>query len=138
MVESIMPKNFNSKVFDDVRLKFILVGALNYIAGVSIFAMNFLIFKESINYILIFTISQFIAVLFSHFTQRTLVWKSFNSYWGELLRFAGAYVGIYISNLLLLFVAVSYFEFPVLASQLCASLFLVFASFVFQKKWIFA
>lgn len=133
-----MPRESKSNLIDDLRFRFILIGGLNYMAGVSIFAISFLLFKESINYILIFTISQVIAVLFSHLTQRTLVWKSFNPYFPELLKFAISYAGIYVVNLLMLFVAVSYFRFPVLASQLCASLFLVFTSFVFQKKWIFS
>ena len=123
---------------DDVRSKFILVGILNTIAGFVIFTALYLLLKDKIFYVIILLISQILAIVFSHSTQRILVWKSQNEYVPELTKFASSYLVVSIANFSLLSVAVEVFSFAVLSSQYCISIILVFATYILQKKWIFS
>jgi hypothetical protein len=81
-------------VLEDPRAKFLLVGFLNTVAGFVIFTVLYMVLKDQISYLAILLITQVLAVMFSHSTQRILVWKSTGSYAFELVRFSGSYAAI--------------------------------------------
>ena len=123
--------------FEDVRSKFLLVGFLNTIVGSVIFTGLYFILKEQISYLLILLISQIFAVLFSHSTQRTLVWKSTESFLPEFFRFSASYAVIGIVNIVLLRIAVDSMNYPVLISQFAIGIILILTNYIVQKNLIF-
>jgi putative flippase GtrA len=129
--------HFRKLLFEDVRSKFVLIGILNTVFGFAIFTLLYMILKEKMSYMAILLMAQIVAVMFSHSTQRVLVWKSGNEYFPELAKFASSYLVITAVNLLLLGIAVDFLDFPVLTSQYAIGALLVVAMFLIQKKWIF-
>jgi putative flippase GtrA len=124
-------------VLEDPRAKFLLVGFLNTVAGFVIFTVLYMVLKDQISYLAILLITQVLAVMFSHSTQRILVWKSTGSYAFELVRFSGSYAAIGLVNLVLLRIAVETLMYPVLMSQFAIGMILTLISYVVQKKLIF-
>ena len=90
------------------------------------------------SYLLILLLSQGLAVLFSHFTQRKFVWRSNNSYLLELGKFGSSYLLITAVNVVSLSVAVEYFDLPVLPSQYTIGAVLILSSYLIQKRLVFA
>jgi putative flippase GtrA len=128
---------FRKLFSEDVRSKFVLIGILNTLFGFAIFTLLYMILREKITYMAILLMSQIVAVMFSHSTQRILVWKSGSEYFPELAKFASSYLLITVVNLFLLRIAVDFLDFPVLISQYTIGALLVVAMFLIQKKWIF-
>ena len=129
--------HFGKLYFEDARLKFLLVGFLNTIAGFVIFTGLYFILKDQISYMLILLITQVFAVTFSHSTQRSLVWKSTASYLPEFFRFSASYSVIGIVNLVLLHIAVDFMNYPVLFSQFVIGIILILTNYIIQKNLIF-
>jgi putative flippase GtrA len=124
-------------LLDDTRAKFFLVGFLNTIAGFVIFTVLYLALKDEISYMVIVLITQLLAVMLSHSTQRILVWKSTGPYILEFVRFSATYAAIGLVNLVLLRIAVETMMYPVLMSQYAIGIVLALASYVIQKNLIF-
>jgi putative flippase GtrA len=124
-------------LLEDTRAKFLLAGFLNTVAGFVIFTVLYMVLKDQISYMVILLISQVFAVMFSHSTQRILVWKSTRPYTFELVRFSGSYAAIGLVNLVLLRIAVEAMMYPVLISQFAIGIILTLISYVVQKKLIF-
>ena len=121
----------------DVRGKFLLVGFVNTVVGFAIFTALYILFSNELNYLVILCLSQTTAIVFSHATQRNLVWKTSGPYLSELLKFSTAYIVISVANFILLRIAVDFFSFPVLKSQYFVSVLLISLAFIIQKLWIF-
>lgn len=130
-------KDWLLRKFDSERVRYLFVGGINTAFGFVLFTGMYLVFQSRLNYILIFLISQLLAVLFSHFMQRKYVWHSVNSYRNELTKFATSYVVVSLANLALLAVAVDLMSLPVLISQYVIGLALVLGNYFSQKHWVF-
>ena len=130
-----MPSKKN--LFEDTRARFLLVGFLNTIAGFVIFTALYFVLNDQISYMIIALITHVFAVMFSHSTQRILVWKSNGSYMPELVRFSASYAAIGFVSLVLLRIAVETMMYPVLMSQYAIGITLTLISYVVQKKLIF-
>ena len=126
-----------NQVLVDLRAKFVLVGLLNTVVGFSIFTGLYLLFSKELNYLVILCISQSVAIVFSHNSQRNLVWKTKGPYFPELLKFSMAYIVISVANFILLRIAVDLFNFPVLKSQYVISILLISLAYIIQKLWVF-
>jgi putative flippase GtrA len=96
-----------------------------------------IVFKNQLSYLVIFLISQLIAVAFSHFTQRHYVWRSTKKYKNELVKFSASYVVVSILNLVLLAIAVDLLAWSVLFSQYSIGLALIVGNYFSQKYWVF-
>ena len=123
---------------EDARTKFLLVGFVNTIVGFAIFTGLYALLSNDLNYLVILCLSQSAAIVFSHNTQRNLVWKTNGPYLSELLKFSSVYVVLSVANLILLRIAVDNFNFSVLKSQYFVSVLLISLAFTIQKLWIFA
>ena len=130
-------KEFVLRKSEDERVRYLFVGGINTAFGFVLFTGMFLVFQSHVNYILIFLFSQLLAVLFSHFTQRSYVWRSANTYGNELAKFATSYVVVSLINLFLLAVAVDGLSLSVLVSQYVIGLALVLGNYFSQKHWVF-
>jgi putative flippase GtrA len=124
-------------LLDDVRAKFLLVGSLNTIAGFAIFTALYFVLKDQIPYMIIALITHVFSLMFSHSTQRILVWKSNGSYIPELVRFSASYAAIGLVSLVSLRIAVETMMYPVLMSQYAIGIALTLTSFIVQKNFIF-
>ena len=121
----------------DTRTKFLLIGFLNTIAGFVIFTALYFVLKDQISDLIIVLITQVLAVMFSHSTQRILVWKSTESYILEFVRFSATYAAIGLVNLALLRISVETMNFPVLSSQYAIGTLLILVNYFAQKHLIF-
>jgi putative flippase GtrA len=130
--------HLNRNLLEDVRTKFVAVGVVNTLAGFGIFTVFYFVLNEKLSYLLILIISQIFAVIFSHSTQRKLVWKSKKPFLPELAKFGSSYVLITFVNIVLLSLAVETLELSVLFSQYVIGAILVLSMYFIQKKWIFA
>jgi len=130
--------HLNRNLLEDVRTKFVAVGVVNTLAGFGIFTVFYFVLNEKLSYLLILIISQIFAVIFSHSTQRKLVWKSKKPFLPELAKFGSSYVLITFVNIVLLSLAVESLGLPVLLSQYVIGAILVLSMYFIQKKWIFA
>ena len=130
--------HLNRNLLEDVRTKFVAVGVVNTLAGFGIFTVFYFVLNEKLSYLLILIISQIFAVIFSHSTQRKLVWKSKKPFLPELAKFGSSYVLITFVNIVLLSLAVESLELTVLFSQYVIGAILVLSMYFIQKKWIFA
>ena len=122
---------------EDERVRYLFIGGINTGFGFIVFTGMYLALQNLMNYILIFLISQFLAVLFSHFTQRRYVWRSKNVYRIELAKFATSYTFVSLINLALLALAVDVLHLPVLISQYLIGFALVLGNYFSQKHWVF-
>ena len=130
--------HLNRIFLEDVRTKFVAVGIVNTLAGFGIFTVLYFVLNKQLSYLLILLISQIFATIFSHSTQRKLVWKSNKHYLRELVKFGSSYVLISFINVVLLRFAVESLELSVLFSQYAIGAMLISLMYYVQKKWIFA
>lgn len=118
-------------------LRYVVVGGWNTFFGVGLFTVLYLAFRGRIGYVAILAVTQVIAVLQSHLTQRLLVWRSRGHYVSELLRFSALYVVYYFANLGLLKTGVEVLGFPVLPTQWALTLLLILPMYLAQRSWAF-
>ena len=137
MDEKMKIKDWFSAKFVDERFRFVFIGAINTAFGFLLFTVLYFLLDRKIHYILIFSTTQVIAVVFSHFMQRNFVWHSEKSYIKELAKFGATYVVVSIANVLLLTVAVEYLEFSTLYSQYAIGFALIVTTYFSQKHWVF-
>ncbi len=130
-------KHWFSAKFADERVRYLIFGALNTAFGFLLFTGLYFLLVEKVHYIAIFIITQAIAVIFSHFTQRNFVWKSKKSYKKELAKFGTTYLLASIANVMLLVTAVEYLEFSALYSQYAIGFAIIMATYFSQKYWVF-
>ena len=130
-------RNTIANFTQNLRMRFLLVGIVNTVFGFTLFTTAYLLLNGIVDYVAIFIFCQGIAIMFSHATQRKYVWKSSESYFWELMKFCSSYIGISILNLLLLYVAVDIYLYPVLISQYLIGAALVLVSYVVQKQFVF-
>jgi len=119
------------------ELKYLVVGIWNTAFGVAIFGALLFALEDRAGYVVVLTISSVISVAQSHFAQRKLVWSTSASYSHELVRFSSVYGAQYILNLLLLWIAVDIWAFPVFLSQLVIAGALIVTFYFVNKKWTF-
>jgi putative flippase GtrA len=118
-------------------VRFLIVGGWNTVFGVGFFTGFYLVAHGVIGYAAVLTISQVVAILQSHLTQRYLVWRSRGAYFRELARFSVLYIVTYFVNLGLLALGVDYFGFAVLPTQWTITALLIFPTYTFQRVWAF-
>jgi putative flippase GtrA len=135
--EAVKIKDWLSTKFADERVRYILVGAVNTLFGFLFFVGSYLLLKDYAHYLVIFLFVQVVAVTFSHFMQRKIVWKSNAVYFPELMRFSLTYVFAAILNVGLLWLSQEFFSQTVLLSQFIIGTLLIPVMFLFQKYWTF-
>jgi putative flippase GtrA len=118
-------------------LRYVLVGGWNTGFGVGFFTALYLFSGTTLGYITVLTVAQIVAVLQSHLTQRTLVWRSHAPYLPELLRFSTIFAVTFGANLVLLGVCVAALHTPVLVTQWSLTLLLLLPTYLVQRSWAF-
>lgn len=130
-------KDWFSAKFADERVRYLLVGAMNTLFGFLFFVGSYLLLEDYAHYLVIFLFVQVVAVTFSHFMQRKIVWKSNAVYFPELMRFSSTYVFAAFLNAGLLWLSQELFSQTVLLSQFIIGTLLIPLMYVLQKYWTF-
>lgn len=116
---------------------FVLVGGLNTLFGFLLFTFLYFLLIDLFSKFFIVAISTLISIIFSHFTQRSIVWKSNKNYFKEFLTFSSWYLMILVINLILLYVFTDFYKFNTLLTQYVISGVLIGLMFFVQKLFIF-
>ena len=119
-----------------MKRKYLFVGALNTLFSVILFYI-LLQLLQNVQYQVVLFACFVIANLQSHFTQRSLVWKSRNPYHLELMRFLAGAIGIFLLNVLILTFLVEILGFPTFQSQVFLTIALAVLNYFFQKNAVF-
>lgn len=130
-------KHWFSAKFADERVRYILVGVVNTLFGFLFFVGSYFLLEDYAHYLVIFLFVQVVAVTFSHFMQRRIVWKSNAGYFPELMRFSSTYVFAAFLNAGLLWLSQEFFSRTVLLSQFIIGTLLIPLMYVLQKYWTF-
>ena len=87
----------------ETKVRFLLVGALNTVVGLSVFPLLFfLIPPEEIQYLYILTISHLICISFSFVTNKLLVFQTSGNHMSELTKFILFHILNFLMNLVML------------------------------------
>ena len=116
--------------------RYLLVGLWNSVFGVGIF----LILSQSFPKLsdsLILLIAYVVSIVQAHFMQRKFVWNSSENYFQELVRFSGAYISLFVANLVLLQVFVRFVGLNRSVSQVIIVLILTVVMFFVNKNGVF-
>ncbi|OGD88358.1 hypothetical protein A3D81_01240 [Candidatus Curtissbacteria bacterium RIFCSPHIGHO2_02_FULL_40_17] len=127
---------FKSTQGENFRLssKFIFVGILNTIVGYGLFA---LLIDLNIFYLLSLTISHIAGTIHSYLWNRLFTFKSKSSIVKEITKFVTVYTFIYLTNFVLLYVAVDLLQLNTLIAQLFILGVVTVISFLSQRYWTF-
>ena len=116
--------------------RYFLVGVWNSAFGVGIFLILSQGFPK-LNDSLILFLSYVISIVQAHFMQRKFVWNSNESYFGELIRFSGAYISQFVANLILLQAFVRFGGLNRSLSQVIIVFILTVVMYFVNKKGVF-
>ena len=119
-----------------VTTRYLLVGIWNSLFGVGTFLILSQGFPKLYDSLVLF-FSYVISIAQAHFTQRKLVWKSQERYFGELFRFSGAYISQFVVNLILLQVFVQFIGLNRSVSQMIIVVLLTVGMYFINKKGVF-
>jgi putative flippase GtrA len=119
------------------KLRFLLIGGANTAFGLFAFAALYFLLPESVHYLIILVLANFVSVLFAYFMLKIFVFQTKGSYLKEFVRCYSVYLSILGLNAVLLFICVSLLHFPVLLSQIGVTVLLVIYSYIGHKKFSF-
>ena len=128
---------FDIEIFLNVKYRYITFGIWNWLFGVLVFLILSVFFKSTLHYNLLVLISYLVSSTQAHLIQRKFVWKSNNPYPSELIRFILSYIGMFISNILLLTLIVNITNFSPTVLQLIISPILVIFMYIVNKTFVF-
>jgi len=133
----ILKFGFNIKIFSNVKHRYIVFGIWNWFFGLLVFLVLSLFFKSTLHYNLLVLISYLISSTQAHFIQRKFVWRSNNRYPSELIRFILSYMGMFVSNILILTIIVNVTNFSPTVLQLIISPTLIIFMYIVNKTFVF-
>ena len=128
---------FVIKIFLNVKYRYVIFGIWNWLFGALVFLILSVFFKSTLHYNLLVLISYLVSSTQAHFIQRKFVWKSNNLYPSELIRFILSYMGMFISNILILTIIVNITNFSPTVLQLIISPTLVIFMYIVNKTFVF-
>jgi len=120
------------------RVRYLIVGGINTVFGLSLFAALDLTIAPEVGHYVVLTIAQAVSIVVAHATQRRFAWLSRASYPRELARFSSVYLVAYLINLALLYLAHAQFGAPVIPAQVVITALLVAGTFMVHRVWTFA
>ena len=121
----------------NLKKRYLIFGVWNWLFGVIVFLVLTYFLKTTVHYNLLVFFSYVISSTQAHFIQRKFVWFSNNYYPAELLKFILSYIGMFISNIILLTALVSITNLsPTLLQLFIAPILVIFMYFV-NKIFVF-
>lgn len=125
------------KVWLNEKVRYILIGAFNTFFGYSVFAGLWLLWGQSLHYIVLLSISHVIAVTNAFFGYRVWVFRKKGGMFSDFIRFNLVYLGTFIFNILALPALVEGMNFHPLLAQALVIVVTVLASYVLHRRFSF-
>jgi putative flippase GtrA len=125
------------KAWRNEKFRYLLIGAYNTFVGYSVFATLWILWGQSLHYIVLLSISHVIAVTNAFFGYRIWVFRKSNGGWGDFVRFNMVYLGAFFFNVLLLPVLIEGVNFHPLVAQALIVIVTVVASYILHRRFSF-
>lgn len=122
---------------ENEKLRFLVVGAANTLAGYLIFAALYLMLDTWLHYLLVAFASHFLAVCFAYALQRTIVFRSTGAIWPEFLRYNLSLLTVLGAGMAGLLVLVAGFGLPPLLAQAVVTVLSVMGSYIAHRRFSF-
>jgi putative flippase GtrA len=120
------------------EFRFLLIGGINTIFGISIFPFLYYIFSPlRVGYIVIFILSFFFATLFSFCTNKYIVFRTSGDVLSEYLKFMSFQSFHFLINIIFLPLVVETFKFTPLFVQPAFVVLVVITSYFWYSKKTF-
>lgn len=119
------------------KIRYILIGGFNTFFGYGIFALLWLLWGQSLHYIVLLSISHVIAVTNAFFGYRIWVFRKKGGVLGDFFRFNLVYLGTFIFNILALPALVEVMNFHPLFAQALVVVVTVVASYLLHRRFSF-
>jgi putative flippase GtrA len=121
----------------DERLRFLATGAINTALGYTIFALYFFILTSWLHYLIIAALSHATAVSIAFMLHRRLVFRSTTSWGPAFIRYNISLSGIFLWNIIGLYLLVSAWEIYPLFAQAIVLLTSVITSYFAHRHFSF-
>ncbi len=130
---------FDAKAFwrDNLKLRYLVIGAWNTLVGYGIFAGLYLAFSQATGYVTIAVVSHVLAVTHSFATQRWIVFRSSGNVSWEFFRFHITHLASLAIGVLGLSLLVEIAHLAPLVAQALITVFVVFASYFLHQHFTF-
>jgi putative flippase GtrA len=125
------------RVIDHQVLRFAMVGIVNSVFGLGVFAGLQLTMGRHVHYLVILLISHVVSVLEAYVLQRRLVFQVSGRWWRDLARFWSVYLVALAINLVALPLLVEIAHLSVLPAQTIVMLGVALGSFVAHRSFSF-
>lgn len=120
-----------------MKLRFLVVGAANTLAGYLTFAALYLLAGAWLHYLLVALASHFLAVCLAYYLQRTVVFRSTGPVWPEFLRYNISLMTVLLGGIVGLYFFVSGLGFPPLHAQAIITLLSIAVSYLSHRHFTF-
>ena len=125
------------KAWHNEKIRYILIGAFNTFFGYSIFAALWMLWGQSLHYVVILALSHAIAVTNAFFGYRILVFRKTGGAWKDFVRFNMVYLGAFIFNILALPILIEVVNLHPLVAQALLVIVTVVASYLLHRRFSF-
>jgi putative flippase GtrA len=131
------PRNLTNQ--DQIKIRFLLVGALNTVVGLTVFpALYFLVIPLQIHYLLILVISQIMCVSFSFMTSKFLVFRTSGNYLRESAKFITFHLTLFLLNLAALPVLIEFAGIHPIWAQMLFTVLVIVSSYFWHSYITFS
>lgn len=119
------------------KIRYLLIGAYNTAFGYGVFATLWVMFGNSLHYILILTISHIISVTSAFFLYRILVFRKQGNAAGDFIRFNMVYLGTFLFNIIALPTLIEVGSVHPLAAQAFILGLTIISSYILHRRFSF-
>lgn len=125
------------RMWRNEKVRYILAGGYNTFFGYGVFAILWLLWGQSLHYVILLSISHVIAVTNAFFCYRIWVFRKKGGMLGDFFRFNLVYLGTFAFNLLALPTLVEGMSFHPLFAQALVVFVTVVASYLLHRRFSF-
>jgi putative flippase GtrA len=132
-----MPTTTLRALYDDERLRFLVVGGINTAFSYAVFALLVVTLEHRIHYTILLVITHVISVLFAYGLHRRLVFRVQGNVLGDLMRYWSVHLSALGVNLVTLPLLVAVVGLGVLVAQALSIGFTAVISYIGHKYFSF-
>ncbi|MFP4467298.1 MAG: GtrA family protein [Candidatus Goldiibacteriota bacterium] len=121
-------------IYNDRKARFLFVGMLNTIVGYGTYA---LVIYTGLHYFLAQFIASVVGITHSYLWNKYFTFRKYKKSLSEIYRFVFVYAGIYLFNMLLLYLSVERLGINEYAAGVVCMFFTAVVSYVGHKKFSF-
>lgn len=125
------------KAWLNEKIRYLLIGGYNTLFGYGVFAVLWILWGQSLHYIVILSLSHVIAVTNAFFGYRILVFRKKGGAWGDFVRFNMVYLGAFVFNVLALPILIEAANLHPLVAQALLVIVTVVASYLLHRRFSF-